>query len=123
MPEGLMTSYAASKHSVVGFTLSLRSEAIQYGIKVNALCPGFIETPIHGASPNVSDFLNSEKNKRSPNKYPTAKECIKQMMKGIEKNKAIIIAPYKHKIYWWFYRMFPGLIPIMWMKIIEYLKK
>jgi len=99
LPAGLMTSYVASKHSVVGFTLSLRSEAKQYGIKVNALCPGFIETPIHNASPNVSDFLNSDKNKRPKNKYPTAKECVNLMMKGIEKDKAIIISPYKHKAY------------------------
>jgi len=123
LPAGLMTSYVASKHSVVGFTLSLRSEAKQYGIKVNALCPGFIETPIHNASPNVSDFLNSDKNKRPKNKYPTAKECVNLMMKGIEKDKAIIISPYKHKVYWWLYRLFPSLIPIFWKKIIDYLKK
>lgn len=123
LPAGLMTSYVASKHSVVGFTLSLRSEAKQYGIKVNALCPGFIETPIHDASPNVSDFLNSDKNKRPKNKYPTAQECVKLMMRGIKKDKAIIISPYKHKVYWWLYRMFPGLIPVLWKKIIDYLKK
>lgn len=123
LPAGLMTSYVASKHSVVGFTLSLRSEAKQYGIKVNALCPGFIETPIHDESPNVSDFLNSDKNKRPKNKYPTAKECVNLMIRGIEKDKAIIISPYKHKVYWWLYRLFPSLIPVLWKKIIEYLKK
>jgi NAD(P)-dependent dehydrogenase (short-subunit alcohol dehydrogenase family) len=64
-----MTSYVASKHAVVGFTLALRAEAMQYGIKVNALCPVFIETPIHDAAPNLSGFLNSEKNTRPKNKY------------------------------------------------------
>jgi short-subunit dehydrogenase len=122
IPAGLMTSYVASKHAVVGFTLGLRSEAMQYGIKVNALCPGFIETPIHDASPNVSGFLNSEKNKRPANKYPTASACINEIMRGIEKDKAIIIAPYKHKFYWWLYRIFPSMIVIMWKKIIAYLK-
>jgi NAD(P)-dependent dehydrogenase (short-subunit alcohol dehydrogenase family) len=39
MPGGLMTSYVAAKHAVVGLTLGLRAEARQYGIKVNALCP------------------------------------------------------------------------------------
>ncbi len=123
MPGGLMTSYNASKHSVVGFTLSLRSEARQYGIKVNALCPGFIETPIHDASPNVSAYLNSEKNKRPPNKYPTAEKCVPGMMKGIKKDKTIIVAPYYHKIFWWLYRLFPGLIIFMWKMIIAHLKK
>jgi NAD(P)-dependent dehydrogenase (short-subunit alcohol dehydrogenase family) len=123
LPGGLMTSYTASKHAVVGFTLALRSEAKQYGIRVNALCPGFLETPIHDAAPNVSEYLNSEKNKRPPNKYHAAGEVIKPMMRGIVRNRAIIIAPYKHKAYWWLYRISPALIIYMWERIIRYLKK
>src|SRR4030042_3550560 len=123
MPGGLMTSYSASKHSVVGFTLSLGAEAKKYGKKENDLCPGFLETPIHDVTPNVSEYLNTEKNKRTANKYPAAKDVIKPMMRGIERNRAIIIAPYKHKVYWRVYRMFPALIPVMWGKIIRYLKK
>ena len=57
MPGGLMTSYSASKHAAVGFTLNLRSEAKQYGIKVIALCPGYLETPMHASAINVTDYV------------------------------------------------------------------
>jgi NAD(P)-dependent dehydrogenase (short-subunit alcohol dehydrogenase family) len=123
MPAGLLTSYTAAKHAVVGFSLSLRAEARQYGIKVNALCPGFIETPIHDASPNVSAYLNSEKNKRNKNKFPRPEDCIGSMMRGVHRDKAIIISPRKHKVYWWLYRLAPALVPHIWSRIIRYLKK
>jgi NAD(P)-dependent dehydrogenase (short-subunit alcohol dehydrogenase family) len=125
MSGGLMTSYSASKHAVVGFSLTLRAEAKQYGIKVSALCPGFLETPIHKVTPNVSEFLNSEKNKKvnACMKYPTAEDCINQMMRGVRRNKAIIVSPKKHKMFWWMYRLFPGAIPMMWTMIIKHMKK
>jgi ketoreductase len=38
--------YSASKHGVVGFTKALGLELAATGITVNAVCPGFVETPM-----------------------------------------------------------------------------
>ncbi|MFF3500103.1 SDR family NAD(P)-dependent oxidoreductase [Streptomyces sp. NPDC003247] len=38
--------YSASKHAVVGFTKSLGLELAKTGITVNAVCPGYVETPM-----------------------------------------------------------------------------
>jgi len=38
--------YSASKHGVVGFTKALGLELAPTGITVNAVCPGFVETPM-----------------------------------------------------------------------------
>jgi len=41
-----MGAYAASKHAVMGFTRSVAPEAAEHGATVNAVCPGFVDTPM-----------------------------------------------------------------------------
>jgi len=39
--------YIASKHAVIGMTKTASIEWFKRGVRVNALCPGLIETPFH----------------------------------------------------------------------------
>ncbi|WP_420858325.1 SDR family NAD(P)-dependent oxidoreductase [Marivivens marinus] len=41
-----VSGYAAAKHAVVGLTRSLALELGNSGVTANAICPGFIETPL-----------------------------------------------------------------------------
>ncbi|HWF80905.1 MAG TPA: SDR family oxidoreductase, partial [Streptosporangiaceae bacterium] len=43
-----LAPYDATKHAVVGLSLSLRAEAGARGVKVSAICPGFVDTPLLG---------------------------------------------------------------------------
>ncbi|MHC4922478.1 MAG: SDR family NAD(P)-dependent oxidoreductase [Planctomycetota bacterium] len=45
-----ISAYAASKHGVMGLVRSLAAEVIRKDITVNAVCPGFVDTPMTDAS-------------------------------------------------------------------------
>ncbi|MEJ2548416.1 MAG: SDR family NAD(P)-dependent oxidoreductase [Gemmatimonadota bacterium] len=44
-PSG--SAYVASKHGLIGLTTSVSAELASRGIRVNAVCPGIIDTPMH----------------------------------------------------------------------------
>ncbi|MBW1819679.1 MAG: SDR family oxidoreductase, partial [Deltaproteobacteria bacterium] len=46
IPSPMDAAYGTTKHAVVGLSVSLRDEAADLGVKVIAVCPGFIKTPI-----------------------------------------------------------------------------
>lgn len=57
-----LAGYSASKHGVVGLSKSAGVEYAPQGIRVNALCPGFVETPMTAAlvnDPAGQDFIKA----------------------------------------------------------------
>lgn len=41
-----VSAYVAAKHGVIGLTRALAAELAQSGVTVNAVCPGYVETPM-----------------------------------------------------------------------------
>jgi NAD(P)-dependent dehydrogenase (short-subunit alcohol dehydrogenase family) len=58
-----MPAYVSSKHGVAGLTRAAALDLVRFGIRVNAVCPGFIETPMLGprvADPQVRRLIESK---------------------------------------------------------------
>ncbi|WP_456399160.1 3-oxoacyl-[acyl-carrier-protein] reductase [Mesoaciditoga sp.] len=55
------TNYVASKAGVIGMTKTWAKEFARYNIRVNAVAPGFIKTPMTSKVPQkVIDYMNSK---------------------------------------------------------------
>ena len=49
-----MVAYAASKHALLGLTRAVASEVASRGVTVNAICPGYVDTPMtQGSIENI----------------------------------------------------------------------
>src|SRR5438270_4668940 len=50
-----IAGYTAAKHGVLGLTRALAAELLAYNITVNAICPGYVDTPMtHNSVINIA---------------------------------------------------------------------
>lgn len=59
-PQPETSAYTASKHAVIGLTRTAAMEVAQYGIRVNAVLPGVIDTPMLRAALGELDTAEAE---------------------------------------------------------------
>lgn len=94
----IMGPYTATKAAVVSLSLALRAEGADRGVRVSALCPGFVDTPLlDNVNPGMPQTRAGRESRAAirrivPRMY-TADKLAKDVIKGIARNQALIIAP------------------------------
>ena len=61
-----MPAYFASKHGVIGLVRAASAELAASGVRVNAVCPGIIDTPILGEAHGVAEITGPLLGSRHP---------------------------------------------------------
>jgi NAD(P)-dependent dehydrogenase (short-subunit alcohol dehydrogenase family) len=103
------TPYVTTKFGVVGLSLSMRAEGADLGVKVSVVCPAMIETPIFeaGSYPN----MDREKFLESLPRFlmNDVKDAVRVILRGVSRNRAIIIDSWYGRLMWRIYRFLPAL--------------
>lgn len=114
--------YATSKHAVVGLSLSLRAEGEALGVKVSAVCPGFIQSNIFHDTP----FVNVSKEamlKGVPFKPIDTDLAARAILAGVAANRAIISFPSYARTIWRLYRLWPGIVAFLNRRLVADLRR
>ena len=110
LPTPAATAYAATKHAVVGLSVTLRTEGARFGVRVSVICPGFIQTPIIQTAKVHTDLPRDELMRQFPFRLYEPAYCARKALRGVERNRGIIpVTPEAH-VMWRLYRFAPGLV-------------
>jgi NAD(P)-dependent dehydrogenase (short-subunit alcohol dehydrogenase family) len=77
-----LAPYVAAKHGVIGLTKTAALEYAYVGIRINAICPGFIQTPLLDKA-GICDYSNVKQHiieKHPLNRLGTAEEVAKTFL-------------------------------------------
>jgi NAD(P)-dependent dehydrogenase (short-subunit alcohol dehydrogenase family) len=113
-PMPLLTPYAMTKHAVVGLSTSLRLEARDRGVRVTALCPSAIDTPLLDTSgpadlPPAAGHVRRYLRRQLGREHPVDSFASKAL-RGVARDKALVIEPARARVAWRALRILPGLV-------------
>ena len=121
LPSPGLAAYSASKHAVVGLSKTLRIEAEARGVKVSAVCPGIIDTPM-ARSPELVNLdlstVQAQMDKAPINPY-SPDDCAKDILAGVAENRPVIIVTDHGKLMVRAAKWAPGLFRRFLVKQLE----
>jgi NAD(P)-dependent dehydrogenase (short-subunit alcohol dehydrogenase family) len=130
LPFPFGVPYAMTKHAVVGLSVSLRSEARTHGVRVSAVCPGVIDTPLLDSEgpPDLPRttlagrgremFLRANRGPAYPPEL-----LAEDVLRGVERNRAIIVAPRRARAIWLANRVSPRLVERILARDLDWVRR
>jgi NAD(P)-dependent dehydrogenase (short-subunit alcohol dehydrogenase family) len=114
IPQPGNIPYSMSKWGVVGFSLALRIEGADLGVKVNCVCPGDMKTDIYEnlIVVNMDRATIERDSRRTHFLLPqwSAARAASEILSGVSRNRAMIVFPWIGRSFWRLYRYVPSLI-------------
>jgi short-subunit dehydrogenase len=114
IPQPGNANYCTAKHGVVGFSLPLRCEASDLGVKVSVVCPGDMKTKWYDNMilVNMPREETVRVSRRSHFLMPemSAADSAREILRGVSRNQAMIVFPAAVRWIWRLNRAVPPLI-------------
>lgn len=108
-PVALTTSYALTKHGVVGLSISLRTEGAGLGVKVSVICPGPVASRIVEDATRLGEYEKDVFAEVPSFMLMDAPKAARVILKGVARNRAIIVFPFLARYLWWLHRISPSI--------------
>ncbi len=113
-PDPGCTAYSATKHAIVGLCKSLRVEAARHKVRISALCPGVVQTPLLDGGGKFGKVLDNVKSEQMQQMWkrmrPMAADAFaSRALHDVARNKPVIVWPVGGKLFWWADRLSPSL--------------
>ena len=113
--------YVASKYAIQGLTEALEVEASFYDVKVTAVCPGVVRTPIYRTGEVIG--FNKKKILKLWPKGITAKDCAEIILEGVEKGKRMIVITTFAKLIYFAKRFFSFFLRLGFLRYFRLVKR
>jgi short-subunit dehydrogenase len=103
----------------------LRLEGADLGVKVSVVCPGYVDTGVYEAATvvNVSEDDQETLMANLPFKLMDVTKAAHAILRGVERNRAMIVFPAHARLLWWLYRLHPSLLNLIGNRIVKDLRK
>ena len=110
MPVPMQTTYAMTKHAVVGLSRSLRLEAAVYGVKVSAVLPGLVRSGFFNAAKIIGEYDYQREMESLPIRPISPRRAGEYILAGIRADRELIVFPTSNQLILFLFRHFPGLM-------------
>jgi NAD(P)-dependent dehydrogenase (short-subunit alcohol dehydrogenase family) len=119
-PQPGNAPYCTSKYGIVGFSLSLRCEGADLGVKVSAVCPGRVDANIF-----QSAVIMNIPRERVTARFRTmhAATAARLILRGVSRNRGLIVFPVTMRIAWRLYRLFPWVSDAIGVRMMRNLRR
>lgn len=115
------SAYSASKFALVGMAGVIRQEFAEYNIGVSVVCPPEVDTPM--VVNEAEHILPQTRFTKDLGGTLSVEEVTRCIIKGVTKNRFMIIPGLRAKISYWHSRVFPNTFRAIMQMLVRFSNK
>lgn len=108
IPSTSLGAYSTTKAAVVMLSRVLRAEAQVHGVRVNVVCPSFVDSRIY-ENAIAPVFRSGNMRAMIPLPILDTDKAVAMMLRGLARDQAVIVLPGYAKLVWLLARWFPSI--------------